>query len=501
MLQITRLLAQRHDNIKRSVGNFRKLTEAVAGKDQDLAQLIDASNAVFQAFTNQDRALRSALNQLPGTLNVAQTNLAKANKLANVLGPTLQDLRPAARALGPTLKQMRPFLEETTPIIQNQIRPFARASLPTVKILRPAAQNLAKLTPDLVSTFQVLNTLVNELAYNPPGDAEEGYLFWAAWTNHAGNSIFGAQDGMGAIRRGAVLASCSTLQTLPNLIRANPRLGQLVSLLNPVNPSAVCPTPASAGTTPPSTTGTGRRAPPRRRPRPPRGRPADAEAGPDPRPAVRDGGVRAVVLRPAAVPVAGLRRPDAAGAQGVPLQDLLRRGHPAGQGGRRAHLRRLGRQGQGHHHDAGRPLGDHHRARLQVRADPQGRARDPAPEDAAGGDLRRADARLTSSGMLPENGTLPASQVSPTVELDEILSTFDAKTRAAFQTWLQGQAAGIQGQGKNINSALGNLAPFAIDTNTLLRILKAQGGDVRGIVSGTGDVFDALTPATTSSPR
>jgi phospholipid/cholesterol/gamma-HCH transport system substrate-binding protein len=258
VLEITRLLAERHENIERSVSNFRKLTEAVAGKDQDLAQLVDASNAVFQAFTNQDRALRSALGQLPGTLQVAQTNLQKANRLANVLGPTLQDLRPAARALGPTLKQMRPFLEETTPIIKNQIRPFARESLPTVRILRPAAQNLAKLTPDLVSAFKVVNILLNELAYNPPGDAEEGYLFWAAWTNHAGNSIFGAQDGMGAIRRGAVLASCSTLQTLPSLIRANPRLGQLVSLLNPVPPSSVCSTPVSQGSgVPPSTTGSG----------------------------------------------------------------------------------------------------------------------------------------------------------------------------------------------------------------------------------------------------
>jgi phospholipid/cholesterol/gamma-HCH transport system substrate-binding protein len=153
---------------------------------------------------------------------------------------------------------MRPFLEETTPIIKNQIRPFARESLPTVRILRPAAQNLAKLTPDLVSAFQIVNILLNELAYNPPGDAEEGYLFWAAWTNHAGNSIFGPQDAMGAIRRGAVLASCSTLQTLPNLIRANPRLGQLVSLLNPVSPSSVCSTPVSQGSgVPPSTTGTG----------------------------------------------------------------------------------------------------------------------------------------------------------------------------------------------------------------------------------------------------
>src|SRR4051794_1841300 len=98
-----------------------------------------------------------------------------------------------------------------------------------------------------------------------------------------------------------------------------------------------------------------------------------------------------------------------------------------------------------------------------------------------------------ASGMLPEDGTLPASQVSDTVELDEILSTFDAKTRLAFQDWLQGQAEGLQGQGRNLNSALGNLAPFAVDTNTLLRILKAQGTDVRGIVNGTGDVFNALT--------
>jgi phospholipid/cholesterol/gamma-HCH transport system substrate-binding protein len=255
---ITKLLATRSDNIKRSVNNFRKLTEAVAGKDKDLSQLIDASNAVFQSFTNQDRALRSALQQLPPTLQVAQTNLTKANKLANVLGPTLQDLRPAARALGPTLKQMRPFLEESTPIIQNQIRPFARESLPTIRILRPAAQNLAKLTPDLTSAFQVVNILLNELAFNPPGDQEEGYLFWAAWTNHAGNSIFGAQDAMGAIRRGAVLASCSTLQTLPNLIKANPRLGTLVNLLNPVSPTNVCPSAAGAGSgTPPSTTGSG----------------------------------------------------------------------------------------------------------------------------------------------------------------------------------------------------------------------------------------------------
>src|SRR3954451_24561509 len=98
-----------------------------------------------------------------------------------------------------------------------------------------------------------------------------------------------------------------------------------------------------------------------------------------------------------------------------------------------------------------------------------------------------------SSGMLPENGTLPASQVSPTVELDEIFRAFDRKTRDAFQTWMQSQAASFKGRGRDVNDAIGNLAPFAVDTDVLLRILNDQKADVRGVVRDTGTVFNALT--------
>lgn len=98
-----------------------------------------------------------------------------------------------------------------------------------------------------------------------------------------------------------------------------------------------------------------------------------------------------------------------------------------------------------------------------------------------------------SSGMIPEDGVLPGSQVSPTVELDEIFQAFDEPTRQAFQTWMQSQATAVQGRGKDISDALGNLAPFAVDTDQLLQILNAQQADVRRIVNGTGDVFNALT--------
>ena len=92
-----------------------------------------------------------------------------------------------------------------------------------------------------------------------------------------------------------------------------------------------------------------------------------------------------------------------------------------------------------------------------------------------------------------ENGTLAQTQVSPTVELDEILRAFDPKTRRAWQTWMQAQAQGIDGYGQDINDALGNLGPFAEDTATLVDILNRQEGGVSRLISNTGVVFEALT--------
>ena len=92
-----------------------------------------------------------------------------------------------------------------------------------------------------------------------------------------------------------------------------------------------------------------------------------------------------------------------------------------------------------------------------------------------------------------ENGTLAQGQVAPTVELDEILRAFDPKTRKAWQTWMQAQAQGIDGYGRDINDALGNLGPFAEDTATLVDILNRQEGAVSRLISNSGVVFGALT--------
>jgi virulence factor Mce-like protein len=94
---------------------------------------------------------------------------------------------------------------------------------------------------------------------------------------------------------------------------------------------------------------------------------------------------------------------------------------------------------------------------------------------------------------IPDRGVLPQGQVGETVQLDEIFRTFDPKTRVAFRTWMDQQGRGFRNRGRDLNNALGNLAPFEQDATTILQILDEQKTDVRRLVSNTGTVFNALT--------
>lgn len=237
---ITSALAERRRNVRRVIHNFRLLAEEVGEEDEQLAALVDSANANFEALASRDADLRAALRELPSTLGTTRDALGSADELASELGPALEALRPAARNLAPALREVRPFLRDSTPIIERQLRPFARGARPEVRLLRRTASDLAPALPRLVRTARVANSLLNTLAFNPEGP-EEGYLFWASWANHAGASIFATQDAHGPIRRGIVLASCSTLGVLQEIGRENENLQLLTDLLNPPLQSEVCP--------------------------------------------------------------------------------------------------------------------------------------------------------------------------------------------------------------------------------------------------------------------
>ncbi|MBV9335617.1 MAG: MCE family protein [Solirubrobacterales bacterium] len=93
---------------------------------------------------------------------------------------------------------------------------------------------------------------------------------------------------------------------------------------------------------------------------------------------------------------------------------------------------------------------------------------------------------------LADGGTIPRAQVAPTVQLDQILSTFDPATRRAFGVWMQQQGTALTGRGQNLNAALAELYPFATNVNSVLAVLNRDSAATSALLRDGGQVFSAI---------
>ena len=230
--QIASQLEIRHANIARSIHNFSLLIEALGGKDKQLAQLVDASNAVFKTFAEEERNLQSTLHLLPSALHKTGVGLGKLAQASDQLGPALRELRPFARALGPAQEATKKLARETKPVIETEIRPFAREILPTVNKLAPSTEGLGEAIPKLATSFKVLNEFFNELAYNP-GKSQGGFLFFVPWANHNLNSVVSTSDANGPVGRSILYLNCNILPILTSVGEVNPNVNLVIGLLKP----------------------------------------------------------------------------------------------------------------------------------------------------------------------------------------------------------------------------------------------------------------------------
>jgi virulence factor Mce-like protein len=92
--------------------------------------------------------------------------------------------------------------------------------------------------------------------------------------------------------------------------------------------------------------------------------------------------------------------------------------------------------------------------------------------------------QIAKRAFIADGGTIPARNIQPTVELDQILDAFDAKTRKDLKVVLTSIAQGTEGQGKYLNAAIGQVAPLAEGADGLFDILNRQTAEVQ---SGSND--------------
>jgi len=94
---------------------------------------------------------------------------------------------------------------------------------------------------------------------------------------------------------------------------------------------------------------------------------------------------------------------------------------------------------------------------------------------------------------LRDGATLPRAQIAPTVQLDQILSTFDPATRRAFEVWQQQEGIALTNRGEDLNAALAQLYPFATNVDRVLAVLGRQSAATTTLLRDTGVVFSALS--------
>ncbi len=93
---------------------------------------------------------------------------------------------------------------------------------------------------------------------------------------------------------------------------------------------------------------------------------------------------------------------------------------------------------------------------------------------------------------LSDGATLAKANVAESVQLDEIFRTFDERTRAAFQEWMQEGAVAIAGRGQDFSYALAEFDPFFTEFDRLFRLLDTQRLAVRQLFSNGATSLRAL---------
>ena len=93
---------------------------------------------------------------------------------------------------------------------------------------------------------------------------------------------------------------------------------------------------------------------------------------------------------------------------------------------------------------------------------------------------------------LEDGGTLPEGNVARSVQIDEIFRTFNPRTRAAFQEWMQESALAIEGQGEGLSAAFGELDTTFTEFEKLFRVLDTQKVAVRQLFSNSAVALDAF---------
>jgi phospholipid/cholesterol/gamma-HCH transport system substrate-binding protein len=229
--EIARSLKSRNDEIARTVTNLKVVADSIGDRNVALAKLIRSSATAFTAIGARSADLSKALGDAPAAYKSTTALMNSLHSLSANLGPAATKLEQPTTHLDAGLKGLTTLLATATPITKNTLRPFARDVQAPLTQLRPGADALAAAAPQTQVSTDVITSLFNGIAYQPPSGKGYSALTLLGYIGHASVTLTGLQDASGPVTRALILSNCG-IQTLINSLRpTNPSARTTLDLL------------------------------------------------------------------------------------------------------------------------------------------------------------------------------------------------------------------------------------------------------------------------------
>ncbi|HEX3174257.1 MAG TPA: MlaD family protein [Solirubrobacterales bacterium] len=189
--RLFRVLDTQRLAVKQLFSNGSISFRALRGREGQLADLIDSSNAVFRTTAERDRDIEALFRAFPTFEDESRLTLDRLKEFALNTDPLMRQLVPAAQQLSPTLiafsrlsQQMKGFFEGLEPVIdraptgfpaarrifRDQFPPLLRALDPFLRNLNPIITGLGLYKHEVTGVMANVAAASNAVHLSAAGD-------------------------------------------------------------------------------------------------------------------------------------------------------------------------------------------------------------------------------------------------------------------------------------------------------------------------------------------
>jgi virulence factor Mce-like protein len=200
-------LTRDEHSLRTLISNGNRTTAVLAGKQQQISQLLTVAAQTFDTFAHNTRATQASITEAAPTLSQARTTLARVDSSVGILNDLVDKVRPGAKRLPSFLVDARPAIHQLA-----ILAPQAQRTLATLRHSAPQITSLLHVgTPFLDRARKLGSGLAPQVACVRPY-APEMAAFFANWAS------FGATyDGTGHLARVHAEAGPTALKFTPKL--------------------------------------------------------------------------------------------------------------------------------------------------------------------------------------------------------------------------------------------------------------------------------------------